>query len=811
MKVWIEPAQASAISRSLPVQDDVDICQKVSQLLSHPPPPFVRSTEFAQPHRLTALLYTCSVLVPLLSSAILWACNGEFNIPFLDCLFICVSAATGTGLSSVDLSSLTAFQQAILFVLEFIGNQAFVAWVVVIVRRQYFLNHLKHIVAAELERKSTYHESLEYASPSFLNRAALRRKTRAVSGDNESLDEGDASQLKTSSRESGGKIRPEMVRRVDVAPHLITPMGIQAHTDVDPSPSEAVVLQASGLDEERLPRLNSKRSAVRRPPSPNPQGRRLHEDDFGGFPGPRQLGSLILRKTFPGLHRKLRRTVTMPRAETLIPDTAHPSPDITAIHAKRVPYITFPAIVGRNSAFYGLTAENIEELGGVEYAALTALLWIVPLYYVGLLLISFAVIAPYMSLPRWRENFLPPMQHRKINPVWFSAFQVMGAWANTGMSLVDQNMVPFQTAYPMIIFLVICVLTGNTAIPVFLRFFIWTLTKVIPGKSRIKESLHFLLDHPRRCFIYMFPSSQTWLLLGILVLLNVIDWFFDIVLNIGNPVMDVIPVGTRLLLALLQAAAVRSAGFQPVPTAALVPAVQVLYVITMYIAIFPIAMGVRFTNVYEEKSLGIYSESNSNVDEENGAGESRVTIWGKYLMNHARIQLSFDMWWLGLSLFLLCVIERDGLMNVQNATWFNIFSLIFELVSAYGTVGLSLGVPNANYSFSGSLHQLSKLIIIAGMLRGRHRGLPVALDRAVLLPHEFLRAEQSLIEKDAHIHQESPMTQAPGTPGDAHEVMVEDISVTSESDRRSEGSTEHVSRAERPRQARGRLPLKLEA
>lgn len=33
-----------------------------------------------------------------------------------------------------------------------------------------------------------------------------------------------------------------------------------------------------------------------------------------------------------------------------------------------------------------------------------------------------------------------------------------------GMSLVDQNMVPFQTAYPLVIFLVICVLAGNTCL-----------------------------------------------------------------------------------------------------------------------------------------------------------------------------------------------------------------------------------------------------------------------------------------------------------------------------------------------------------
>ncbi|KAI7714971.1 hypothetical protein KC353_g6437 [Hortaea werneckii] len=62
------------------------------------------------------------------------------------------------------------------------------------------------------------------------------------------------------------------------------------------------------------------------------------------------------------------------------------------------------------------------------------------------------------------------------------------------------------------------------------------------------------------------------------------------------------------------------------------------------------------------------------------------------------------------------------------------FSVLFEIVSAYGTVGLSLGYPGFNTSFSGQFHVISKLVIIAMMLRGRHRGLPYALDRAILLP-----------------------------------------------------------------------------
>jgi hypothetical protein len=69
--------------------------------------------------------------------------------------------------------------------------------------------------------------------------------------------------------------------------------------------------------------------------------------------------------------------------------------------------------------------------------------------------------------------------------------------------------------------------------------------------------------------------------------------------------------------------------------------------------------------------------------------------------------------------------------------------VLFEIVSAYGTVGLSLGYPGVNTSFSGQFRTLSKLIIIAMQIRGRHRGLPYALDRAILLPSESLHQKEN--------------------------------------------------------------------
>ncbi|KAI0823989.1 TrkH-domain-containing protein [Trametes gibbosa] len=682
------------------------------------------------------LHFLAFIVFPLLGATVLWASNGRFYIRFIDALYISVSGATGTGLITTDLSAFTIWQQVVLVILELIGNQTFVAWIVVLVRRWYFLRNLRHIVSAEMERDNTVPPPQD-VSPSIRHiRETLARFMEKQRKDGHTTS-ATPSTSRSSSQRQGAKplLRADMIRRLDVAPLPIGPMGAHA-----PRVSLDRAAGASGI--EVMSGAASRRS-FRTATLPALPAQPAHqEDDFGGFPGMQDLLALVARKISPGLQRRLKRTLTVPRTETLVPQAASEVTEEGNAPVKRVRYLSFSATVTRNSSFYGLTAENIEELGGVEYRALCALSWIIPAYYIGLLSISFIVTAPYMAMQRWQENYHVPLQHRDINSVWFSAFQIVGAWANTGMSLVDQNMVPFQAAYPMIVFIVICVLAGNTCLPIFLRLFIWLLTK-LPGRSRTKESLHFLLDHPRRCTIYLFPSRQTWLLLGTVMLLNCTNLLFYLVLDIGNEATDSLPFGVKFVDAVLDAAACRNAGYQPIPMSSLMPAVQVLSVIMMYIAIYPIAMSVRSTNVYEAGSLGVY-ESGDEDDELNDdahwnrPSESRVAIWGRYLARHARRQLSFDMWWLAVSLFLLCIIERPSLTDPSKQSYFNIFALLFELVSAYGTVGLSLGIPGLNYSLSGDMHTLSKLIVSAVMLRGRHRGLPVALDRAVLMPSEFL-------------------------------------------------------------------------
>ena len=189
---------------------------------------------------------------------------------------------------------------------------------------------------------------------------------------------------------------------------------------------------------------------------------------------------------------------------------------------------------------------------------------------------------------------------------------------------------------------------------------------------------------------------------------------------------------------LFQASATRTAGFSVISISELHPATQVSYLIMMYISVFPIAISMRRTNVYEERSLGVYS--NEDDDESDNSSESSAKE-PSYVGAHLRKQLGFDLWYISLGLFFIAIVEGRRLENMNNSS-FTLYSVLFEIISAYGTVGLSLGYPGSNMSFCAQFKPLSKLIIVAMQIRGRHRGLPYKLDRAVLLPSEALHKKE---------------------------------------------------------------------
>jgi len=162
-------------------------------------------------------------------------------------------------------------------------------------------------------------------------------------------------------------------------------------------------------------------------------------------------------------------------------------------------------------------------------------------------------------------------------------------------------------------------LAGNTFFPVFLRLTIWIMSKFLPPTSRLHHSLAFLLHHPRRCFILLFPAINTWYLAAVQASLHVMLWIFWFLLQIDYPTVWPIPARQRTIAGLFQALGVRTAGMYIIPMSQVAPALFVLYTGAMYVSGLPIIISIRSTNVYEERSIGV--EKREKTDEDGNMSE----------------------------------------------------------------------------------------------------------------------------------------------------------------------------------------------
>ncbi len=117
-------------------------------------------------------------------------------------------------------------------------------------------------------------------------------------------------------------------------------------------------------------------------------------------------------------------------------------------------------------------------------------------------------------------------------------------------------------------------------------------------------------------------------------------------------------------------------------------------------------------------------DEDTTADASDGPTESKGTLKATQVVHRDAFEEppSFDLWFIFLGLFIICIAEgrQVGSNRPMDFTSSKYYS---RLLCAYGTVGLSLGYAGSNTSsFTGQFTPISKLVIIAMMIRGRHRG-----------------------------------------------------------------------------------------
>ncbi len=179
----------------------------------------------------------------------------------------------------------------------------------------------------------------------------------------------------------------------------------------------------------------------------------------------------------------------------------------------------------------------------------------------------------------------------------------------------------------------------------------------------------------------------------------------------------------RLLNSLFQSVTPRTAGFNVIPQAGLTPPSKALTLILMFTGAAPgsIAGGVKVTTLFLVL-LAVLKGTAPSGALEVGRRQilSETTVRAQVFVLRA---LSL----LVLSVFALCISE----LTLPGTSW-TFMDVLFESVSAFGTVGLSLGLTPA-------LTPIGKIVIILTMFAGRVGLITIAI--AQPLPTESRRIE----------------------------------------------------------------------
>jgi Trk-type K+ transport system membrane component len=257
-----------------------------------------------------------------------------------------------------------------------------------------------------------------------------------------------------------------------------------------------------------------------------------------------------------------------------------------------------------------------------------------------------------------------------------------------------------------------------------IRLIAWALSKMARSGSERERVLNFLLEHPRRCFTHMFPAVHTlWLLLvlSFLIATQMLvtlwrDW--DSLATKGLTSMD------KFWNALSLALSTRTAGMNSLDVSLLSQASTFLMVVLMYFSTTPTVVTMRLSTEGELDITGRVE----GVEEE--------VIKGDSLRGQARRYLSQDITYLIVILFLICVFEQPKFETSDRDTKgiygeFTFFKVLFEVCSAYGTCGYSLGYHSQAASFSKAWSAPSQFLLVLVMILGRLRGLPDSIDPSV--------------------------------------------------------------------------------
>jgi len=272
--------------------------------------------------------------------------------------------------------------------------------------------------------------------------------------------------------------------------------------------------------------------------------------------------------------------------------------------------------------------------------------------------------------------------------VFFSIFHSVSAFCNAGFSTLTNNFYEpaYRFNYPILLTVAFLIIIGGIGFPIIFN----SLTYL----------RHLLIDR----FLKRKSGHVPWIInlntritiittLALLVVGTIVFYF----LEYNNTLAEHNSFG-KVITAFFGATTPRTAGFNSVDNATLLTSTVFFTIFLMWIGASPASTGGGIkTTTFAISILNALSLAK---------GKDRLEVFMRELsfftVQRAYAAIFLSLIVIGVSVFLITIFQSElGLM-----------SILFETVSAFGTVGLSLGI-------TAKLNVASKLIIIATMFIGR--------------------------------------------------------------------------------------------
>jgi trk system potassium uptake protein len=265
--------------------------------------------------------------------------------------------------------------------------------------------------------------------------------------------------------------------------------------------------------------------------------------------------------------------------------------------------------------------------------------------------------------------------------VWLALFHSISAWNNAGFGLFKDNLMSYQSSLPINLAITGLIIFGGIGYQVIIEAYVWLLDRI---------------QRKKQCFVF---SLNFKVALSTTIFLLIIGTIGILIAESRNPdTLASMPVPDKILTAWFQSVTSRTAGFNTIDIGKMSVEGLLMTMALMFIGASPSGTG---GGIKTTTFRILYNCTRSVL-----RGQEEVILYQRRipppLILKAMAVVFGSVIAIIIATLTISFIESD----------FKMIQLFFEVVSAFGTVGLSMGI-------TAGLSSISKLVIILMMYLGR--------------------------------------------------------------------------------------------